>query len=51
MKYLIDPAKKQYKANLHCHSVLSDGHCTPEELKAMYKAHGYSEGKEEEYAI
>ena len=40
--YLISPDKKQYKANLHCHSVLSDGHCTPEELKAMYKAHGYS---------
>ncbi len=40
--YLISPDKKQYKANLHCHSVLSDGKRTPEELKAMYKAHGYS---------
>lgn len=39
--YLIDPSKKQYKANLHCHSVLSDGKKTPEELVAMYKEHGY----------
>lgn len=42
MIYLIDPAKRQYKANLHCHSVLSDGHKTPEELKEAYKANGYS---------
>ena len=42
MKYLISPEKKQYKANLHCHSVLSDGKKTPEELKEMYKARGYS---------
>ena len=40
--YLIDPHKKQYKANLHCHSVLSDGKKTPQELKEMYKGHGYS---------
>ena len=38
---LISPDKKQYKANLHCHSVLSDGCRTPEELKAMYKSRGY----------
>ena len=42
MKYLISPEKKQYKANLHCHSILSDGKKTPEELKEMYKSHGYS---------
>lgn len=42
MKYLISPHKKQYKANLHCHSVLSDGSKTPEELKEMYKDKGYS---------
>lgn len=42
MKYLIDPSKKQYKANLHCHSILSDGRKTPEELKKMYKDAGYS---------
>jgi len=40
--YLISPFKKQYKANLHCHSVLSDGKKTPQELKEMYKSHGYS---------
>lgn len=40
--YLISPNKKQYKANLHCHSVFSDGKKTPEELKEMYKRHGYS---------
>ena len=40
--YLISPNKKQYKANLHCHSTCSDGKKTPEELKEMYKAHGYS---------
>lgn len=33
---------KYYRANLHCHSVISDGHKTPEQLKADYKAHGYS---------
>lgn len=40
--YLISPEKKQYKANLHCHSNLSDGKRTPEQLKEMYKGHGYS---------
>lgn len=40
--YLISPDKKQYKANLHCHSVLSDGQRTPEKLKEMYKNKGYS---------
>ena len=40
--YLISPSKKQYKANLHCHSVFSDGSKTPYELKEMYKEQGYS---------
>lgn len=40
--YIISPKQKQYKANLHCHSTLSDGKRTPEELKKMYKAQGYS---------
>lgn len=40
--YLISPQKKQYKANLHCHSTFSDGRKTPEELKKMYKEKGYS---------
>ncbi len=42
MIYLISPDKKQYKANLHSHSTLSDGYKTPEDLKEMYKARGYS---------
>lgn len=40
--YLISPEVKQYKANLHCHSTLSDGQKTPQELKEMYKGHGYA---------
>ena len=40
--YLIDPKKKKYKANLHCHSTFSDGKKTPQELKEMYKNKGYS---------
>ena len=40
--YLISPNQKQYKANLHSHSTVSDGKKTPEELKEMYKRHGYS---------
>ena len=40
-KMLISPEKKQYKANLHCHSTLSDGRLAPEVLKEMYKSHGY----------
>lgn len=40
--YLISPFKKQYKANLHSHSVFSDGKKTPQELKELYKGHGYS---------
>ena len=39
--YLISPEKNQYKANLQCHSVLSDGKLTPEQLKAAYKGQGY----------
>ena len=42
MIYLIDPRKNQYKANLHCHSIFSDGKKTPQDLKKMYKDKGYS---------
>ena len=41
-KFLLPETGSFYKANLHCHSTLSDGWLTPEELKAAYKAHGYS---------
>ena len=39
---LIKKGAPQYKANLHCHSYLSDGRLSPEELKNAYKSHGYS---------
>lgn len=42
MKILIDKNKNFYKGNMHCHSTLSDGTFTPEELKKMYKEKGYS---------
>ena len=41
-KYLIPNEGNFYKANLHCHSTVSDGTKTPEELKEIYKAKGYS---------
>lgn len=31
-----------YRANLHCHTTISDGHKTPEEVKQLYASHGYS---------
>lgn len=40
--YLLDESKKRYKANLHCHSTVSDGKLSPEELKQCYKERGYS---------
>ena len=40
--YLIDPNKKQYKANLHCHSTMTDGRLTPAQLKEAYRNNGYS---------
>ena len=39
---IIKKSAPQYKANLHCHSTNSDGKLTPAELKAAYKANGYS---------
>ena len=42
MRHLLPENGQFYKANLHCHSTLSDGHLTPDELKAAYKARGYS---------
>lgn len=41
-KYLLDGKKPYYKANLHSHTVISDGTKTPEELKQMYLQQGYS---------
>lgn len=42
MKRLIDAGKKQFKANLHCHSNLSDGKWSPEKIKQEYKKRGYA---------
>lgn len=41
-KILFGSKKNVYKGNMHCHSTLSDGCLTPEELKDYYKSHGYS---------
>ena len=40
--YLLPENNKQFKANLHSHTTLSDGGKTPEEMKAIYKERGYS---------
>lgn len=31
-----------YKVNMHCHTTISDGKCTPEQVKEQYLAQGYS---------
>lgn len=41
-KYLLPKDGEFYKANLHCHSVISDGRWTPEQIKENYKAQGQS---------
>lgn len=41
-KYLLPEKGNFYKANLHAHSTVSDGHFTPKELKNLYKNKGYS---------
>lgn len=41
-KYLLPREGKFYKANMHCHTNISDGKMTPEEVKTTYKKNGYS---------
>ena len=41
-QYLIPENGNFYKANLHCHTVISDGKATPEQVKEIYKRNGYS---------
>lgn len=41
-QYLLPQEGHFYKANLHCHSRLSDGCLTPQEIKDRYQAKGYS---------
>ena len=36
------PEEGFHKANLHCHTTISDGELTPEEIKEAYKGQGYS---------
>ncbi len=36
------PETGTYKANLHCHTTISDGELTPEEIKKVYREQGYS---------
>ncbi len=40
--YLLPREGTFFKANLHCHTTCSDGHWTPEQVKAEYMAQGYS---------
>lgn len=39
--YLLPQEGQFYKANLHCHTNLSDGHFSPEEIKIAYQIRGY----------
>ena len=41
MKQLLPKVSKYYKTALHCHTNISDGGPTPEEMKEFYKAKGY----------
>ena len=41
-KYLLSQDGCFYKANLHTHTNITDGDLSPEEVKALYKSHGYS---------
>ena len=41
-KYLLPETGEFYTANLHCHTSISDGGLTPEEVKRQYMAQGYS---------
>ena len=41
-KYLLPYEGKFYKANLHCHSTVTDGKLSPEEIKEIYMQKGYS---------
>ena len=41
-RYLFPENAKFYKANLHCHTTVSDGTLTPQRVKDEYKKRGYS---------
>lgn len=39
--YLLPPEGNLYKANLHCHTTVSDGDFSPSQIKDFYKNRGY----------
>lgn len=41
-KFLLPDGVNWYRANMHCHTTVSDGHYTPAEIKEAYKNMGYS---------
>jgi len=41
-KRIFPKGANSYKANLNCHTNISDGEYSPEEIKALYKSQGYS---------
>ena len=41
-KYLLPKSGNFYKANLHCHTNISDGMLSPEQVKKLYADNGYS---------
>lgn len=42
IRYILPKDGSLYKVNLHAHTTVSDGKFTPEQLKELYKAQGYS---------
>lgn len=41
-KYILPSNVNWYRANMHCHSNISDGSFTPDKIKKVYKEMGYS---------
>ena len=41
-KYILPSNVNWYRANMHCHSNISDGSFTPDKIKKVYKEKGYS---------
>ena len=39
---LLPENRKSYKVNMHCHTDISDGKQTPQEVKELYQSKGYS---------